>query len=98
MYFRSYNWMLWWVFLSSRVTSTLNDEQDKIRAKKELLDFHNIYGNLAREQILITVVREISSSQRNAFREMVRIIFTDIIAILTSQTAARQHSSQQRSF
>ena len=48
----------------------------RIEKEREVLRFTNIFGNLAREQILMSNVKAICSRVRNTFRENVSSLST----------------------
>ena len=52
------------------------DVYDRVSRDSELLHFTNIFGNLAREQIMMAEAKSICSHVRNAFRESVSSSFT----------------------
>ncbi|KIN97130.1 hypothetical protein M404DRAFT_32591 [Pisolithus tinctorius Marx 270] len=62
------------IFEASRITfMTIHfDVESKVQQSQKELQFTNIYGNPAREKILMAYIKQQCSSVRNSFRELLR--------------------------
>jgi len=59
------------------------DVYDHLHKEKAVLRFTNVYGNPAREKVLIATIKRVCSSVRNGFREAVWISLHTILVSLT---------------
>lgn len=59
------------------------DVYDHLSKERVALRFTNVYGNPAREKVLMATIKRVCSSVRNGFREAVRISLHSVSVPLT---------------